>query len=244
MAKTVIITGSSKGIGAASAILFAQAGWNVMICYNESHASAQILKQSLCSRGYNVAFHKLNVTNKLEADLVAKETEYTFGSIDALVNNAGISQQKVFNDITEHDWKNMIDVNLTGTFNCTQACLPYLLKNKDGTIVNVSSMWGITGGSCEVHYSAAKAGIIGFTKALAKELGPSNIRVNCVAPGVIDTTMNANLTVEDLNQLVEETPLGRIGTATEVASSILFLCEKSGEFITGQVISPNGGIVI
>ena len=244
MSKTVIITGSSRGIGAATAILFAEAGWNVMICYNNSRESASLLKRSLCSSGYNVEVHKLNVTNCLEAELVAKETNYKFGSIDALVNNAGIAQQKMFNDITEHDWKNMIDVNLTGTFNCTQAVLPYLLENKNGSIVNVSSIWGICGGSCEVHYSAAKAGVIGFTKALAKELGPSNIRVNCVAPGVVDTSMNANLTVEDMNNIAQETPLGRIGEATEIARSILFLCGEGGDFITGQVISPNGGIVI
>lgn len=244
MAKTVLITGSSRGIGSATAILFAENGWNVMITYNESRESAMLLKQSLRNYGHNVECIKLNVTNRLECDLCCKETAYTFGSLDAIVNNAGIAQQKVFNDITEYDWQQMIDVNLTGTFNCCHSALPYLLKNKDGTIINVSSMWGITGGSCEVHYSAAKAGVIGLTKALAKELGPSNIRVNCVAPGVIDTKMNANLTVEDLNALAEETPLGRIGNATEVARTILFLCSEGGEFITGQVISPNGGLVI
>lgn len=244
MAKTVVITGSSRGIGSATAILFAEAGWNVMVCYNDSRESANLLVRSMRSHGYNVDLHKLNVTNRLEADLVMKETAYKYGSIDALVNNAGIAQQKVFNDITEFDWKNMLDVNLTGTFNCTQAALPYLLENKNGTIVNVSSIWGISGGSCEVHYSAAKAGVIGFTKALAKELGPSNIRVNCVAPGVIDTSMNANLSIDDINMLADETPLGRIGNATEVARSILFLCGEGGEFITGQVLSPNGGILI
>ncbi len=242
--KTVIITGASKGIGAATAILFAEKGYNVVINYNNSVESARLLQRSLSENGYNVIALKANVTNRKEVDLMVKETLYRFGSIDVLINNAGISQQSLFTDISEYDWDNMMNVNLKGVFNCTQAVLPHMIDKKSGKIINMSSIWGITGGSCEVHYSAAKAGIIGFTKALAKELGPSGITVNCIAPGVIDTNMNANLSVEDLNALVEQTPIGRIGNTTEIASTALFLAEPNADFITGQVISPNGGMVI
>lgn len=242
--KTVIITGASKGIGAATAILFAEKGYNVVINYNNSVESARLLQRSLSENGYNVIALKANVTNRKEVDLMVKETLYRFGSIDVLINNAGISQQSLFTEISEYDWDNMMNVNLKGVFNCTQAVLPYMINKKSGKIINMSSIWGITGGSCEVHYSAAKAGIIGFTKALAKELGPSGITVNCIAPGLIDTNMNANLSVEDLNALVEQTPVGRIGNATEIASTALFLAETVSDFITGQVISPNGGMVI
>lgn len=242
--KTVIITGASKGIGAATAILFAEKGYNVVINYNNSVESARLLQRSLSENGYNVIALKANVTNRKEVDLMIKETLYRFGSIDVLINNAGISQQSLFTDISEYDWDNMMNVNLKGVFNCTQAVLPHMIEKKSGKIINMSSIWGITGGSCEVHYSAAKAGIIGFTKALAKELGPSGITVNCIAPGVIDTNMNANLSVDDLNALVEQTPIGRIGTTNEIAATALFLAEPNADFITGQVISPNGGMVI
>ena len=242
--KTVIITGASKGIGAATAILFAEKGYNVVINYNNSVESARLLQRSLSENGYNVIALKANVTNRKEVDLMIKETLYIFGSIDVLINNAGISHQSLFTDISEYDWDNMMNVNLKGVFNCTQAVLPHMIEKKSGKIINMSSIWGITGGSCEVHYSAAKAGIIGFTKALAKELGPSGITVNCIAPGVIDTNMNANLSVDDLNALVEQTPIGRIGTTNEIAATALFLSEPNADFITGQVISPNGGMVI
>ncbi len=244
MAKTVIITGASKGIGAATAILFAQSGYNVVINYNDSFESASLLAKSLKDNGANVLPFKANVSNKLEVELMIKETLYHFGNIDVLINNAGIAQQKLFTDITEYDWDKMMDINLKGVFNCCQAVLPTMINNKQGKIINVSSMWGITGASCEVHYSAAKAGVIGLTKALAKELGPSGITVNCVAPGVIETSMNAALSVEELNTLVEETPIGRIGSANEVAKSIFFLASPAADFITGEVLNINGGFVI
>lgn len=242
--KTVIITGASKGIGAATAILFAEKGYNVVINYNNSVESARLLQRSLSENGYNVIALKANVANRKEVDLMIKETLYRFGSIDVLINNAGISQQSLFTDISEYDWDNMIDINLKGVFNCTQAVLPHMIDKKSGKIINISSIWGITGGSCEVHYSAAKAGVIGLTKALAKELGPSFITVNCIAPGLIDTNMNSSLSVDDLNDLVEQTPIGRIGNAHEIAATALFLASNDADFITGQVISPNGGMVI
>lgn len=244
MKKTVLITGASKGIGAATAILFAQEGYNVIINYNSSAESAILLENSLRQNGFSALSYmadvsKANDVNRMVSDIITK-----FGKIDILINNAGIAQQKLFTDITDDDWNRMISVNLTGTFNCCRAVIPDMVRRKSGCIINTSSIWGMTGASCEVHYSAAKAGIIGLTKALAKELGPSEIRVNCVAPGVINTRMNANLSVDDLASIADDTPLCRLGTTNEIASTSLFLASPAAEFITGQVISPNGGFVI
>ena len=166
------------------------------------------------------------------------------GDIDLLVNNAGIAQQKLFSDISEEDWDTMFAVNVKGMFHCIQAVLPRMIHYKRGKIINLSSIWGMVGASCEVHYSAAKAAIIGMTKALAKEVGPSGIQVNCVAPGVIDTPMNAQLDATALDALVEETPLERLGTPLDVAHMIAYLASPQADFITGQVFSPNGGFVI
>ena len=160
------------------------------------------------------------------------------------MSNAGIAQQKLFTDITPEEWQRMLDVNLTGAFNLCQLALPGMICRKAGRILTVSSMWGQTGGSCEVHYSAAKAGLIGLTKALAKEEGPSGITVNCVAPGVIDTDMMASFTAEDKAALAEETPVGRLGTAEEVAKLLLYLAGEDAGYITGQVFGVNGGLVI
>lgn len=244
MKKTALITGASKGIGAATAIMFAHNGYNVVINYNSSAEAAILLEKSLRENGcsalsYSADVSKSNDVNRMVSDVITK-----FGGIDVLINNAGIAQQKLFTDITDEDWSRMVSVNLTGTFNCCRAVIPHMVSKKSGCIINTSSVWGITGASCEVHYSAVKAGIIGLTKALAKELGPSGIRVNCVAPGVISTRMNSNLSVDDLAVLADETPLGRIGNTNEVASASLFLASHSADFITGQVISPNGGFVI
>ena len=172
------------------------------------------------------------------------DLHHAFGPVDVLVNNAGIAEQKVFADITEQDWDRMFATNVKGMYLCAQAVLSDFLQKQSGAIVNLSSVWGITGASCEVHYSAAKAAVIGFTKALAKELAPSGVRVNCVAPGVIDTDMNAALAEEALAVLREETPLGAIGTPEQVAEAIYFLAGEGAGFITGQVLSPNGGFVI
>ena len=244
MNKTALITGASKGIGAATAIMFAQNGYDVIINYCSHAESAILLEKSLKENGFSALSYmadvsKVNDVKRMVEDIIAK-----FGKIDVLINNAGIAQQKLFTDITDADWERMVSVNLTGTFNCCRAVIPHMVSRKSGSIINTSSIWGITGASCEVHYSAVKAGIIGMTKALAKELGPSRIRVNCVAPGVINTRMNANLSVSDLEGLADETPLGRLGTTNEVASTSLFLASGAAEFITGQVISPNGGFVI
>ena len=244
MKKTVIITGASKGIGAAAAILFARKGWNVVINYNESYESASLLCRSLSSNGFSAMIHKANVANKLEVDLMVKEAVYKFGSVDVLINNAGVSYQGLITDTDEIDYDKIIDINLKGVINCCKAVTPVMVNQKSGKIINISSMWGQVGASCEVAYSAAKAGVIGLTKALAKELAPSGITVNAIAPGLIETNMNSNISVEDLNSFVESIPLGRMGSADEIAEAAFFLSSDSADYITGQVIGINGGFVM
>ena len=244
MGKTVIVTGASKGIGAATAILFAQKGWNVCVNYNESYESASLLCRSLVENGFSVMAHKANVANKMEVDLMVKETLYKFGSLDVIINNAGVAYEGLITDTDEVDFDRIIDVNLKGVFNCCKAVTPAMVSRKSGCIINISSMWGQVGASCEVAYSAAKAGVIGLTKALAKELAPSGITVNCIAPGIIETGMNSNLTVEELNDFVSEVPLGRMGSADEIAEAAYFLSSPAAEYITGQVLGINGGYVI
>lgn len=242
--KTVLITGASRGIGAATARSFARDGYRVAINYLHSHEAAEKLKRDIESRGGTVGIYRADVADRDAVDAMASSVIADFGQIDVLVNNAGIASQKLFTDISSAEWDLMLAVNLTGVFNCTQAVIGEMIARKSGKIINISSVWGIAGASCEVHYSATKAAVIGFTKALAKEVGPSNIQVNCVAPGVIDTDMNIDLSEQDYKALQDITPLERIGTAEEVAESILFLASDRSDFITGQVLSPNGGIVI
>ena len=244
MKRTVIVTGSSKGIGAAAAIMFAQKGFNVVINYNESYESASLLCSSLVSNGYSVITQKANVANKMEVDLMVKETLYKFGSIDVLINNAGVAYQGLITDTDEIDFDRIIDIDLKGVFNCCKSVTQTMVNQKSGTIINISSMWGQVGASCEVHYSAAKAAVIGLTKALAKELAPSGITVNCIAPGLIETGMNSNLTVEELNDFVNEIPLGRMGSADEIAAAAYFLASPAADYITGQVLGINGGYII
>lgn len=243
MSKTVVITGASCGIGAQTALYFAKRGYNVSIGYKNSGFAAKSLKKSISEIGRLAVALPCDVSDPDSAETFIKQSINSFGKIDVLVNNAGIAQQKLITDITNEDWNQMIGVNLSGVFYCCRAAAKYMIHEKQGSIVNVASIWGITGSSCEVHYSAAKAGVIGLTKALAKELGPSNIRVNCIAPGVIDTQMNSDLGLETLSALAEDTPLCRIGTAEEVAGSIFYMADEAS-FITGQVLSPNGGLVI
>jgi len=237
--KTVLITGATRGIGEAAARLFIEKDYRVCINYQKSKEKAEKLKKELDAFAFCA-----DVSQKNEVDKMFAEINKRFGGVDILINNAGIAQFKLFSDISEDEWDRMFDVNVKGMFNCTQAALPYMIHNKCGKIINVSSMWGITGASCEVHYSASKAAVIGFTKALAKELGPSGICVNCVAPGVIKTDMCAEFSEEDLTALADETPIGRLGTPEDVAKTIMFLASEDSDFITGQVISPNGGFVI
>ena len=241
---TVWITGASRGIGRACALLFGQKGWNVAVNYHTSESAALSLCRELEGMGVKALALQGDVSDAVQVRRMASRAEYAFGGIDVLVNNAGIAQQKLFTQLTESDWDRMFDVNVKGMFHCCQAVAPMMIAAGKGSIVNLSSMWGQVGGACEVHYSAAKAAVIGFTRALAKELGLSGIRVNCVAPGVIDTEMNAALGPETMESLREQTPLGCIGTPEQVAQAVLFLAGEDSSFITGQVLSPNGGFVI
>ena len=244
MKKTAVITGASKGIGAATAILFAEKGYNVVINYNESFESASLLCRSLVSNGYSVVTQKANVANRLETDILVKETLYKFGSIDVLINNAGVAYQGLLTETDEVDFDRIMDINLKGVFNCCKSAAPTMIQQKSGKIINISSMWGQVGASCEVAYSAAKAGVIGLTKALAKELAPSGITVNAIAPGLIETNMNSNLTIEEISDFVETVPLGRMGSPDEIAAAAYFLATDSADYITGQVLGINGGYVI
>ncbi|MBQ1935358.1 MAG: SDR family oxidoreductase, partial [Clostridia bacterium] len=185
-----------------------------------------------------------DVSDSASVDALFARAEAEIGFVGTLINNAGIAQQKLFCDLTEEDWDAMFDVHVKGAFHCIQAVLPQMIDRKQGKIINISSMWGQVGASCEVHYSAAKAALIGMTKALAKEVGPSHIQVNCIAPGVIETDMLRDFTVEDKNALAEETPLCRIGTPADIAKVALFLASDDADFITGQILGVNGGFVI
>ncbi len=241
--KTVLITGSARGIGAATAALFADSGYNVVINYNTSKSEALSLCENLRVKGCNAIAVKADVSKKNEAEFLFGEAKKSFGGVDVLVNNAGIAQQKLFTDITSQDYDRMFDCNVKSVFNCCQCALPYMIHNKSGRIINISSMWGIVGASCEVHYSASKAAVIGMTKALAREVAPSGITVNCIAPGVIDTPMNKGFDEETINALKEETPVGRIGTPEEIAKAVLFFANDSSGFITGQVLGIDGGFL-
>lgn len=252
MAKTVLITGAGRGIGRESAKYFVRNGYNVVINYRDNTDAAESLLSEIKSEAQNNTDILYGAAISIKADVSKREQvnemfaqiEKEFGGVDILINNAGVSQIKLFSDITEQEWDNIFDTNVKGMFNCTQCALPYMIHQKQGRIINISSIWGICGASCEVHYSASKAAVIGFTKALAKELGPSGILVNCVAPGIIDTEMNNVLSEETTEELRQETPLGVFGKPSDIASVIYYLASSEANFITGQVISPNGGFVI
>lgn len=239
MKKVVVVTGGSRGIGASIVKILANSDYNVVLNYNKSEKEAIKIKEELAVEGKSVEIFKADVRNREEVKALIDYTISKFGKIDVLVNNAGICQTKLFTDITDSDWNNMLQTNLTSAFYASQEVLKYMIPAKSGCIINISSINGVTGASCEVHYSVAKAGLDGMTKALAKELGLSNIRVNSIAPGAIDTEMNAFLTDEEKIDLNNEIPLGRMGRPDEIASSVKWLIEN--EYITGQVISVNGG---
>ncbi len=241
--KTALVTGGAKGIGAAICRELANMGYRLAINYNSSCEAAQNLKNEL-SRVTSVGIYQADVSDSRQVDDMFKSIEQYFGGVDVLVNNAGIAEQALFTDITDDMWQRMISTNLTGTFNCCRSALPYMINRKNGVIINITSMWGQVGASMEVHYSAAKAGVIGLTKALAKEVGLSGIRVNAVSPGVVLTDMMVQFSDEDKVLLKEETPLNRLGTSEDIAHAVAFLCSDKAEFITGQVIPVNGGFVI
>lgn len=241
MKKTVLITGATGGIGMALAEAFFEAGYKLVLHYYRNEQCAERLKAIY---GEDAVIIKADVSVRAEVEAMIEQAVCKLGHIDVLVNNAGIAQFRQFQDITEEEWDRMFSVDVKGVFNCTQAVIGGMLERKSGRIINISSVWGITGASCESHYSAAKAAVIGLTKALAKELGPSGITVNCIAPGVIETRMNAALSGSEIDMLKEETPLGQIGRPSDVAEAALYLAGNGGNFVTGQVISPNGGFLI
>ena len=237
--RTVLITGGSRGIGAEAVRLFANAGCRVVLNYNASEEAAKALAAEFAGRVLPV---RADVACRTEVEAMFRRAEAVFGGVDVLICNAGVAQQKLFTDLTEGEWRRMLDVHLTGAFHCCQCALPHMIRQRWGRIVTVSSMWGQVGASCEAAYSATKGAVIALTKALAKELGPSGIRVNCVAPGVILTDMCANVAPDILAGMAEETPLGRNGAPTDVAKAIAYLADA--EFITGQVLGVSGGYVI
>ena len=237
--KTVLITGGSRGIGKAMVELFRKNGYAVAFTYKNSEKEAKNLADAtgaIC----------IKADSAVEADVIlaVEQVKTAFGHIDCLINNAGVSSFSLFTDLTLEDWNNCLSVNLTGAFLYSKAVIPYMVSRKQGRIINITSMWGIVGSSCEVHYSTAKAGLIGMTKALAKELGPSGITVNAIAPGVIETDMNKCLSDDDKVALCDETPLMRIGGANDVAEAALFLAGDGASFITGEVMNVSGGFIM
>ncbi len=242
--KTVLITGASRGIGAAAARLFAKNGYAVAVNYCSSKEAADRLVAEVVKTGGEAFAVQADVSKADEVRRMVQAVYDRCGHIDVLIHNAGIAQQKLLTDTEEREWNHMMGVHLDGAYHCCKEVIPGMVRQGCGSIVTLSSIWGVTGASCEVPYSAAKAGLIGFSKALAKELGPSHIRVNCVAPGVIDTDMCASFDEETLNGLAEETPLGRLGKPEEVAETLFFLASDAASYITGQVIGVNGGFVI
>ena len=236
---TVLITGGSRGIGRAMVRLFSQNGYSVAFTYKDSVGAAEEL-----SRETGALAIRADSAVPSDIENAVRVAYEKLGNIEILINNAAVSAFSLFTDITLEAWRDMFSVNVDGTFLYTKAVVRHMINSKAGRIINVSSMWGEVGSSCEVHYSATKAALIGMTRALAKELGPSGITVNCITPGVIDTDMNAALSPEDLLALAEETPLSRIGTPEEVAAAALFLAGEGASFITGQVLGVNGGYIV
>lgn len=237
--KVVIVTGGSKGIGEEIVKSLAMDGYNVILNYNNSEERALRIKRELLQKQKNIEIFKADVSKKEEVKKLVEFCIEKYKKLDVLINNAGISQIKMFQDITDEEWNNMLQTNLTSCFFTIKEVLPNMLSKKNGCIINISSIWAKTGAACEVHYSVSKAGLDAMTKSLAKELGPSNIRVNSIAPGIIDTDMNKDLSLEELEELKAEIPLGKIGKTIDISRCVKWLIED--EYTTGQIISVNGG---
>lgn len=237
--KVVVVTGGSRGIGAQIVKTLANENYKVILNYNNSKEQAEKIQQELLEQGNEIEIIKADVSKREETEKLIQFAINKFNKIDVLINNAGISQEGLFTDVTEEEWQKIINTNLNSVFYCNQQALKYMIQEQQGCIINISSIWGETGASCEVAYSTTKAAINGMTKALAKEVGPSNIRVNAIAPGIIDTDMNRNSTNEELEQIKEQIPLNKIGKALDIAKCVKWLIED--EYTTGQIISINGG---
>lgn len=240
--KTIIVTGGSRGIGKCMVENFAKDGYNVILNYNKSEKQAKQIKQNLAEEGLEIEIFKADISKRDEVKKLIEFTLNKYQNIDVLINNAGIARLHLFTDVTEEEWDEIMNTNLKSAFFTTQEVLTNMIHNKKGCIINISSIWGLVGASCEAVYSASKAGLDGLTKALAKELGPSGIRVNGIAPGIIDTEMNSNLDEKIKEELKTEIPLGRIGKPLDIYRCAKWLVED--EYTTGQIISPNGGWVI
>lgn len=244
MRRCALVTGASRGIGRAAAAALAREGWPVCINYLERRDAAGSLVSELRAQGRAAMAFQADVADREAVEAMVRAASEELGPVELLVNNAGISLQGLFQDLEDRDWDRLLAVNLTGPRNAIQAALPHMLGEKRGCIVNISSMWGLRGASCEAAYAAAKAGLVGLTRSLALELAPSGIRVNCVAPGCIDTDMVRVLGEETRRALAEETPLGRLGTPEDVAEAVAFLASEKAGFITGQVLTADGGFVV
>ena len=242
--KTVLITGASGGIGAAAAKAFARNGYAVALHYHQNRDRAQALCAQLIADGADAFCVGADVASDAQVQQMLQTVMTRFGHLDVLINNAGVAHQALFTDTNAAAWDGVLAVNLNGAANCCRHAVPHMVRRHSGAIINVSSVWGIAGAACEVAYSAAKAGLVGLTRALAKELGPSGITVNCGAPGVIDTAMNAQFDADTMRDLAEQTPLGRIGKPEEVAAALLFLAGDGARFITGQTLTVDGGFAL
>ena len=241
---TVLITGASRGIGAQCALSFAKAGYDVALNYCRSEAKALALVKEIEALGVRAFAVQADVADSAQVKGMFDAVRAELGAVDVLVNNAGIAHVGLLTDMTDDEWRRLIDTDLSGTFYCCREALSDMIRAHSGVIVNIASMWGEVGASCEAAYSAAKAGVIGLTKALAKEVGPSGVRVNAVSPGVVMTDMMAGFSDDDVAALKDETPLTSLGSPEDIADAVLFLASEKARFITGQVLSVNGGMVI
>ena len=241
MGKIALITGASRGIGRQIARDFAAHGYGVVINYFKNRQAALQLQEEL---GPSALAVQADISDPEAVANMVQQAQTHFGDVDVLINNAGISSFGLLTEMTREQWMHVFDINVHGAYYCIREVLPAMIHNQRGVILNISSMWGVVGASCEVCYSATKAALIGLTKALAKEVGPAGIRVNCIAPGVINTDMNATLSQDALETLREETPLGRIGRPEDVSRAALFLASESASYITGQILGANGGLVV
>lgn len=242
MKKCALITGASGGIGSAIAVELAK-DFNIVACYNTDENGANELAEKLRAVNADFILCKADVSDSSQVKKVFADASDKFGGVSVLINNAGMAQQKLFTDITEDEFDRITAVNFKSVFNCCQCAVPFMVSQKSGKIINISSMWGVCGASCETVYSATKAAVIGLTKALGKELAPSNVQVNCIAPGAIDTKMNNNLSEEDKSAFADEIPMGRFGKPEEIAKTVAFLTSEGSDYITAQVITVDGGLI-
>lgn len=244
MKKIALVTGSSRGIGRAIALRLAKEGYDICINYIEREDKALEVKEQLEAMGRRAMIYRADVADREQVEAMAAAVKRELGAVSLLVSNAGVAGQCLFQDVSDEMWDRYFNVNVRGAFNCSQAVLPDMIHEKQGNIITISSMWGLRGASCEVVYSATKAALIGLSKSLAMELAPSGIRVNCVAPGVVDTDMLSALPADVMDSLAEMTPMGRLGRPEDIAGAVAFFASEEASFITGQVLTADGGFIL